>query len=149
MINISINNNFLDEIDPEIIEATALFVIKDQKLSPGTELSIVFEEDDLIKNLNQQYRGYNETTDVLSFTSDEIDPQTGHHYIGDIIISYPQAQLQAASAGHPVNDELKLLVVHGILHLLGYDHAEEEDKEIMWNIQKKILNNLGCDVDII
>ncbi|NTU56417.1 MAG: rRNA maturation RNase YbeY, partial [Anaerolineales bacterium] len=73
----------------------------------------------------------------------EIDPETGARYIGDILISVPYAVKGAAKAGHPVEAELQLLVVHGVLHLLGHDHAESKEKKKMWKAQAEILESLG------
>jgi probable rRNA maturation factor len=85
---------------------------------------------------------------VLSFPASEtdgseIDPETGARYIGDIIISVPYAARGAAKAGHPLEAELQLLVVHGVLHLLGHDHAKPREKAKMWKAQAEILESLG------
>jgi probable rRNA maturation factor len=80
---------------------------------------------------------------VLSFPADDTDPDSGERYIGDILISYPSAATQAASAGHTIREELQLLVVHGVLHLLGFDHAAPEEKTRMWEIQTQVLESLG------
>jgi len=80
---------------------------------------------------------------VLSFPASETDPETGARYIGDIIISVPYAARSAEKAGHPVESELQLLVVHGVLHLLGHDHAEPKEKARMWKAQAEILELLG------
>ena len=85
-------------------------------------------------------------TDVLSFPSGEVDPDTSSLYLGDVVISLPRAQEQASAEGHPLADELQLLVVHGILHLLGYDHEESKDKKRMRDMQDKILKQLGLDL---
>jgi probable rRNA maturation factor len=92
--------------------------------------------------LNRQYLGVDAPTDVLSFPVGEVDPESEALYLGDILISYPQALAQAEAAGHPVQAELQLLVVHGTLHLLGYDHAEEDEKTLMWKAQDEILARL-------
>ena len=86
--------------------------------------------------------GLDEPTDVLSFSAREKDPDTGQLYLGDIIISYPRAEAQAAAGKHLVLAEVQLLTMHGLLHLLGYDHVEEEQKQAMWAIQSSILNQL-------
>ena len=69
-------------------------------------------------------------------------------YLGDVIISQTRASQQALAGGHAFEDELKLLVVHGMLHLLGYDHADEDEKARMWAQQSRILENLGCKISI-
>jgi probable rRNA maturation factor len=83
-------------------------------------------------------------TDVLSFPMDEIKPNSasnGPGMLGDIILCPSFAARQAEQAGHPLQDELELLTVHGVLHLLGYDHREEDEKEIMFGIQERYLRD--------
>ncbi len=118
-----------------------------QSYSPvkDAQLSIVVGNDALLKKLNRQYRGEDATTDVLSFQAGEIDPDASGEYLGDVIISLPRAQAQATAEGHPLADELQLLVVHGVLHLLGYDHLTPNDKKRMQAAQDKILHGLGID----
>lgn len=107
-------------------------------------LTLVLTGDEAIQELNRQYLGVDSPTDVLSFPAGEVDPETQEFYLGDVILSYPRAQAQAAAAGHPLEAELQLLTVHGVLHLLGYDHAEREEKDQMWSEQDQILTALGC-----
>ncbi len=107
------------------------------------ELTIVLTDDARLKELNRDYLGIDAPTDVLSFPASETDPETGARYIGDILISIPRAQDQAAAASHPLESEVQLLVVHGVLHLLGHDHAEPEEKVRMWKAQAEILERLG------
>lgn len=106
-------------------------------------LSIVLTGDKEIRNLNHMYRQMDTSTDVLSFPAEEIDPDTGTVYLGDVMISYPFAKKQADTEQHSIHDELSLLVVHGILHLLGYDHITKKDRKIMWNRQGEILATIG------
>lgn len=112
------------------------------------ELSLVIAGDELLQQLNRDYRGIDAPTDVLSFSAQEDGAEDGpafvtapeaEAYLGDVIISYPMAERQAAAAGHPVQDELCLLAVHGVLHLLGYDHATPEEESAMWAVQDEIL----------
>jgi probable rRNA maturation factor len=107
------------------------------------ELSIVLTNEARLHELNLNYLGIDAPTDVLSFPASETDPESGVRYIGDILISIPRAQVQADVAGHPLESEVQLLVVHGVLHLLGHDHAEVEEKARMWKAQSEILANLG------
>jgi len=108
------------------------------------DLSLILGDDDLLRGMNQQYRGIDTSTDVLSFEDGEIDPDSGLPYLGDIIISVQRAQSQVVAAGHNLVDELQLLVVHGVLHLLGYDHADDAQKAEMWAMQDLILTELNC-----
>ena len=107
------------------------------------ELTIVLTDDAQLHELNLQYLGVDAPTDVLSFPADLIDPDSQAPYLGDILISVPRAQQQADAAGHRLQDELQLLVVHGVLHLQGHDHAGEEDKARMWAAQDAVLTQLG------
>lgn len=123
-----------------------------QYLRPGSDLdlSIVLSNDDHLQTLNRQFLGIDAPTDVLSFPADEPepDPDSQVQYLGDIIISYPRAQSQANVGGHALVDELRLLVVHGVLHLLGYDHTDEDEKATMWAAQAEVLTRLGNSVTI-
>jgi probable rRNA maturation factor len=117
---------------------------------PEAEVTLVIANDDLLHQLNHAYRGIDAPTDVLSFAAR--DETTGDavfvtapealNYLGDVIISFPTAERQAAAVGHSVADELSLLTVHGVLHLLGYDHASPEEEADMWARQAQILASL-------
>ena len=107
------------------------------------ELTLVVTGDEALQELNRRYLEIDAPTDVLSFPAGEINPENGAVYLGDIAISYPRAQAQAALAGHPVAAEMQLLVVHGVLHLLGYDHASPGEKAAMWETQDQVLEALG------
>lgn len=115
------------------------------RLADG-DLTIVLSDDAHLQALNRQFLGIDAPTDVLSFTGGDADPETGVDYLGDVIISYPRARLQASAGGHPLEEELQLLVVHGVLHLLGYDHADEQQKDEMWAVQAQVLESLGCSL---
>jgi probable rRNA maturation factor len=125
----------------ELVERAALAALAHQ--SAQGDLSIVLTDDAQLQQLNRDYLGVDAPTDVLSFPSDETDPESGAAYLGDILISAPRAREQANAAGHPLESELQLLVVHGVLHLLGHDHAEAEDKSRMWTAQATILESIG------
>lgn len=122
-----------------------------QTLQPGLQcdLSVVITTDPDIRQLNLQYRNVDRPTDVLSFESEEVDPESGVRYLGDIVISYPRALQQAENAGHSTLNELSLLLVHGILHLSGYDHDTPERKSIMWKLQDQILSHNGIKLNKI
>lgn len=110
-----------------------------------SELTIVLTDDARLKELNRDYLGIDAPTDVLSFPASETDPETGARYIGDILISIPRAQAQATAARHPLESEVQLLVVHGVLHLLGHDHSKPGEKARMWQAQAEILAQLGLE----
>ncbi len=113
------------------------------------DLTLVLTGDARIQALNRDYLHHDARTDVLSFPAGEADPETGRSYLGDVIISLPRAIAQAHERGHPVESEVQLLVVHGILHLLGHDHAEPAEKAAMWAAQTEILESLGIPPAIV
>ncbi len=127
----------------DLLERAATAVLKHESKSLDHDLSIVLTDNAHLHELNLNYLGVDSPTDVLSFPSAETDPETGARYIGDILISIPRAQSQAEDVGHPLESEVQLLVVHGVLHLLGHDHAEPDDKTRMWQAQAEILESLG------
>ena len=127
----------------ELLVNAAQTSLAHEARSPDAELSIILTNDARLHELNLNYLGVDAPTDVLSFPASETDPETGAHYIGDILISIPRAQDQADTAGHSLEAEVQLLVVHGVLHLTGHDHAEAEEKARMWKAQAEILEGLG------
>ncbi len=112
------------------------------------DLTLVLTGDEQIQALNRDFLGADAPTDVLSFPADESDPETGRRYLGDVIVSLPRAAEQAAARGHGLDAEVQLLVVHGVLHLLGHDHAEADEKARMWAAQAKVLETLGVSAVI-
>ena len=125
-------------ISPELIteiKELAEFVLKQEEQKTG-ELSITLVTDDKIRELNHRYRSRDEITDVLSFPIDE-------ELLGEIIIAAGQAKEQARDYGHSLKREISYLTVHGILHLLGYDHHEEAERNTMRNREEKILTEFG------
>jgi len=106
---------------------------------PEVDITLRLTDDIEIKALNEQFRGISDPTDVLSFNQDYFDPETNRLYLGDIVISVERAFEQVKGNHQSLQDECLLLVIHGTLHLLGYDHSEPGQKEEMWAIQEKIL----------
>jgi probable rRNA maturation factor len=127
----------------DLLERAVNAALTHESESLESELSIVLTDEARLQQLNRDYLGIDAPTDVLSFPASETDPETGARYIGDILVSMPRAQAQAETAGHPLEWEVQLLVVHGVLHLLGHDHAEPEEKARMWKAQAEILETLG------
>lgn len=146
MINIAIEVDHVIDIDNSWLEKVASYALNFQSPKPNVDLSIIITDNDLLQELNREYLGIDAPTDVLSFNVDEIDPETGNYYLGDIIISYQKANEQAVTAGHEIQSELSLLVIHGVLHLLGMDHDTPESQEPMWKIQDQILSNMGLNL---
>jgi len=110
---------------------------------PGV-LTIRLTDDAELRELNRTYLGHDYATDVLSFPADE--SEAGARYFGDLALSLPRAEAQAQAGGHPLEAELQLLVVHGVLHLLGHDHAAAGAKRKMWAAQAAILQALGAPI---
>lgn len=112
----------------------------------GGEVSLSFVDDEAIQSLNREYRGVDSPTDVLSFpmlSEDEWDSLEPEDLLGDIIISIPTAIRQSEQYGHSFERELGFLLVHGFLHLLGYDHETEEQEQEMFALQERILQQAG------
>ena len=112
------------------------------------EVTLLITDDEAVATYNQEYRGVEGPTDVLSFAAQEPTPgfvsaPEMAAYLGDIVIALPFTRRQAAALNRPLRDELRLLAVHGVLHLLGYDHAEPEEEAIMWAKQDAILAGLA------
>ncbi len=109
--------------------------------APRAGLTILLVDSERIAALNRQFLGEDKPTDVLSFPAGEPMPGMAA-YLGDIAIAIPVAAEQARSAGHELLDELALLTVHGVLHLLGHDHAGRAEQQEMWRLQNAILAGL-------
>jgi probable rRNA maturation factor len=139
MIHIEPHPDFLDI---ELLESAARTTLEQQS-APDDDITIVLTDDDQLRELNLDYLGIDAPTDVLSFPASESDPETGARYLGDILISVDRAAQQAQVAGHSLQAEAQLLVVHGTLHLLGHNHADAEQKARMWVAQAEVLKRLG------
>jgi len=138
-------------LDLEVLRQTALATLTHEG-APDVEVAIVITDDESLQELNRRFRGIDAPTDVLAFPDDTRGPFVSApglpRYLGDIAISYPRAAEQAAEAGHSVQAELQLLVVHGVLHLLGYDDQEASERARMWAAQEAILRTLGVSVHL-
>jgi probable rRNA maturation factor len=132
----------------ELLERAALAAL-DLSGSPDADLTIVLVDDARIQVLNRDFLAHDAPTDVLSFPADEPDPETGRRYLGDVVISLARAAEQARERGHAFEAEMQLLAVHGVLHLLGHDHAEPGEKERMWAAQAEALERLGVSPNIV
>lgn len=134
------------------LEAVAAAVLVHAGLSDAT-LSLLLTDDDEVQQLNREYRGVDATTDVLSFAAhdgslalQEIPDDLRaalERELGDVLIAVPYAQRQAARFGNSLEAELHLLAVHGVLHLLGHDHATPEEEAALWALQEEILRPFG------
>lgn len=115
------------------------------------EVSVTLTNNDYIHQLNKKYRGIDRPTDVLSFALNESDEpaiaDAAINILGDLVISVERAEEQAKDFGHSVRREMAFLTVHGMLHLLGYDHMEEEERAEMENEQRYVMEKLGISRD--
>ena len=138
-------------VDAKRIEEAAEAVLTQHDVHADSSLSVVIANNEFVQALNQQYRGVDSPTDVLSFPADEPPVATDDEppYLGDLIIAYPYASAQAAREQHDLSESLALLVVHGTLHLLGYDHDTAENRVEMWAAQESALRILNIPLDIV
>jgi probable rRNA maturation factor len=143
-INVVNEKDYYLNIDiPKIIDT----IVNIENINRKFELVISFVKDEEISRLCQEYFGYAKFTDVLSFYSGEINPESGRIIIGDIIIAYPFAESQARNLNNSLMSEISLLIIHGFLHLLGYDHSGNDDKKVMWQKQEAILKELSIKIN--
>ena len=148
MIAIVVQDPFQEKVSEQVLCNAAESVLQVCGVSDSPSLSIKITDDVEMQDLNLRFRGIDKTTDVLSFGDDFIDPDLESRYLGDLVISFPQAEKQAESRGHTATEELQLLVIHGVLHLLGSDHGPATEKTIMWSLQEKVLQMLGLSIQI-
>jgi probable rRNA maturation factor len=148
-MSIDIANEAGIEVDEVGLAAVARFALDHMRIHPLAELSILLVDEQAMTDLHERWMGEPGPTDVLSFPMDELRPphmdggrtETGPDpsLLGDVVLCPSVAAGQAEKAGHPTQDELELLCVHGILHLLGYDHAEPEEHAAMFGLQGQVL----------
>ena len=138
---IAVDEEIVAAIESDRLEALADAVMDAEGLPLG-ELGVVVTDDETIRELNREYAGDDTPTDVLAFSlreGEEFASPDGVLRLGEVIISYPTARRQAADAGIPVEREIEHLLVHGVLHLLGYDHAEPQEEERMRSRERDLL----------
>ncbi len=125
-------------------------VLVRHEVEEGTAVTAVITDDEHVRSLNAEFRGVDAPTDILSFPADPLPEEIEGEapYLGDLIIAYPYTLHEAAEAGHDIADELVLLVIHGTLHLLGYDHDNEEHQDAMWAEQAEALAAAGVAVEV-
>ncbi len=154
-INIKLKRNIANDLDKSWLKSIVREILEAERTASTVEIGLLITDNKTIQKLNRKYRGENEPTDVLSFqtTVSEgekpeerfINAPDGANHLGEVIISYPQAEKQARERGHSISQEMALLVIHGILHLLGYDHKLPEDARVMREKESRILSLLKQD----
>jgi len=140
-------------VDTQPIDDAVRLTLLHRNVEDASEVVIVISDDAALEDLNRRFRGVARPTDVLSFENQTRGPYSVGtagfpRYLGDVVISLDRAREQANAAGGALKDELQLLSVHGVLHLLGYDHADEREKEQMWAIQSEILRMLDVNTPL-
>jgi len=140
----SIINETEEKIDElETVEKLIDFALENENLE-DVEFNIIIVDNKKIREINKEYRKIDKETDVISFAlEDYMDITLPHRLLGDIYISIDKAKGQAIEYGHSLLRELGFLSIHGLLHLLGYDHMNEEDEKVMFERQELILNEFG------
>ena len=134
-------NTTNEKIDTSELESVLEFACKHLKID-NPLLNVVIVDNEKIKEINKEYRGKDSVTDVISFAFEEVNDVKYEdvRFLGEIYISYERCKSQAAEFGHSVRREFSYLAVHGLLHLLGYDHMNEKDKKVMRALEEEILN---------
>ena len=147
-MTIEINNESEIEVDLKSTRELASYVIEQLKLHPMVDLGIIFVNEKPMTDLHIQWMDEPGPTDVLSFPMDELRPGADdgplvEGVLGDVVICPQVARLQAEAAGHSMMEEVHLLLTHGILHLVGFDHAEPDEEREMFKLQKSLLEGFG------
>ena len=143
-LTLHVDKRYVDHVDPIRVQRLVRQTLTSQGVKGRVGVSVVITDDAEIQELNRRYRGIDAPTDVLSFGNegDErpfVTPPDEPRYLGDVVISYPRAEAQAQARGQPPHAELDLLVVHGCLHLLGFEDETDEGLQEMWHWQRLIL----------
>ncbi len=142
-IKYEINDNFGVDFKYNYLKKVIKRTMKHENVK-NAYFSIIFVDADEIQNINKEYRGIDKVTDVISFAFEDNEKiKSKIRVLGDIYICIPRMIEQAENYGHSLKRELSFLTVHGLLHLLGYDHMEKEDEKVMFDLQERILNEEG------
>ena len=161
-VNVHVYDGFADGVSASRLRQIAARALSVGRAGDESSLSVVVAGDEAVRGLNRQHRGLDETTDVLSFSfahageylgdpeptavvDDDIGfvlPPGQDATLGEVVISYPQAERQAAQSGHPVEKELAVLLTHGIMHLLGHDHEVPEEAAAMKRVERRVFERV-------
>lgn len=153
-IDIHVEESFRDSVPEATLRRVAEMTLARERRSGPVHASVTITDDETLHALNRAHRGEDRVTDVLSFGASEHahNGEVAQHdfplgpgeepTLGDVIIAFPQARRQAEAVGHPVERELALLTVHGILHLLGFDHADVGEEKVMFGKQNAVLEEV-------
>jgi probable rRNA maturation factor len=152
-VSIEVSNESGVPVDESLLVSVARYALDAMHVNPAAELSILAVDLDVMSELHERWMDEPGPTDVMSFPMDDLAeesrrpdaPEMGPALLGDIVLCPEFAKAQAKKAGHALADELHLLTVHGVLHLLGYDHAEPEQEREMFGLQNKLLADWRTD----
>lgn len=144
-VDIEIDPPFIAKVDRDRLRRIALRTLAQVNRTDAVQLTVLITDDSRIRELNRRFRSTDAPTDVLSFNAVAGEGQfvtapEAAAYLGDVVVSYPRAAVQAEEAGHSILDELDLLVVHGVLHLLGWEDDTKGARAQMWSKQQEILS---------
>ena len=147
-MSVEVTNETAWQIDGKIFSDLGVWVMSQMRVSTQSDLTIMFVDPDPIAQLHMRWMNLEGPTDVMSFPMDELKPGTADNptppgMLGDICICPAVASRQAAESGHSAAEEMLLLATHGMLHLLGYDHMEEEERLEMEREQRFVMEKLG------
>lgn len=147
-VSVELTNESGFSVDEGSLQALTMHAMAHMKVHPDADVAIVLVDEKTMSDLHLQWMDEPGPTDVLSFPMDELRPglegdDAVEGILGDIVLCPTVAQQQAEAAGHSLMDELHLLTVHGMLHLLGFDHAEPEEEKEMFGLQGEILRAFG------
>lgn len=137
-IHLHIDARYAHRVRPRVLRAAVRAALRQQHAPAPAALTLRLTGEAQLRRLNRDFMGHDAPTDVLSFPAEEPG------YLGDLALSVPRAAAQARAGGHPLQAELQLLVVHGVLHLLGHDHRTARQKRRMWTAQAEILRQLNA-----
>lgn len=145
---IEINNESAIAVDETVLQRLTDFNLAQLHVSPDAEVAIVLVDEGAMESLHVQWMDEPGPTDVLSFPMDELRPGSAENptapgLLGDIVLCPQVAEAQAQTAGHSLMDELILLTTHGLLHLLGFDHAEPDEEREMFGLQKSLIEGFA------
>jgi probable rRNA maturation factor len=143
-VSVEVNNESGSTVDEHRLAGLAAFVLRRMQIHPQAELSLVLVDEPAMTQLHEQWMDESGPTDVLAFPMDELRPglvneEPEEGVLGDLVLCPAVAERQGEAAGHGTEAEIELLTVHGILHLLGYDHAEPEEHREMFGLQDELL----------
>jgi probable rRNA maturation factor len=151
-VAVRVDDRYKTRVEPGALREAAEATLGHKRVEEAYDLTVVVTGDQVLRELNRRHRGLDRSTDVLAFPNETrgpfVDVPALLRYLGDVIISFPQAETQALEAGNDLSAELQLLVVHGVLHLLGYDDQTQPERTRMWQAQQTVLDELGVEVNL-